>query len=219
MRLDEAQHDVRELRLHGVHGALVGVDAGQAPQKDPRLSILARVQHVVQSGRQLQERRRGGPAVLGRDVVSMLRPGLLQQDGVSPSVLSPGHKKLLIDCGEDLLSNDLLLSSSAPLFWRSSSHSDDVWSPEKWFSVSVRSPFMPSTSTPRSPRRRCVSIGGRQHDNLILLHLDEWRMVGLAVLFVRFQGIGEIKGHVILQRLKANDLAALSHKTAGSALV
>ena len=34
-------------------------------------------------------------------------------------------------------------------------------------------------------------------------------MVGLAVLFVRFQGIGEISGHAILQLQKANDLAAL----------
>ena len=46
-----------------------------------------------------------------------------------PSVLSHGHKNLLIDCGDDLLSNDLLLSSSALLFWHSSSRSDDVWSP------------------------------------------------------------------------------------------
>ena len=36
---------------------------------------------------------------------------------------------LLIDRGGHLLSNDLLLSSSALLLWRSSSHSDDVWSP------------------------------------------------------------------------------------------
>ena len=46
-----------------------------------------------------------------------------------PSVQSHGHRNLLIDSGDDLLSNDLLLSSSALLFWRSSSHSDDVWSP------------------------------------------------------------------------------------------
>ena len=34
-------------------------------------------------------------------------------------VLSHGHKNLLIDCGDDLFSNDLLPSSSALLFWRS----------------------------------------------------------------------------------------------------
>ena len=34
-------------------------------------------------------------------------------------------------------------------------------------------------------------------------------MVGLAILFVRFQGVGEISGHAILQLLqKAKDLAA-----------
>ena len=40
------------------------------------------VQFRVQCGRELQERRRRGPAVLGRDVKSALRPGLLRQDGV-----------------------------------------------------------------------------------------------------------------------------------------
>ena len=34
-------------------------------------------------------------------------------------------KKLLTDSGDDLLNNDLLLSSSALLFWRPSSHSGD----------------------------------------------------------------------------------------------
>ena len=33
---------------------------------------------------------------------------------------SVGHKNLLIDCGDDIFSNDLLLNSSAVLFWRSS---------------------------------------------------------------------------------------------------
>ena len=43
---------------------------------------------------------------------------------------------------------------------------------------------------------------------LILRHCDEWRMVSLAVLFVRFQRVGEINGHVIFQLKKANDLPA-----------
>ena len=46
--------------------------------------------------------------------------------------------------------------------------------------------------------------------HLILLHLDDWRMVGLAVLFVSFQGVGEISGNAILQLLQnTNYLAAL----------
>ena len=51
------------------------------------MSFLARVQHVVQCGRELQERRRGGPAVLGRDVVS----ALLRQDGVCLGRLLDQH--------------------------------------------------------------------------------------------------------------------------------
>ena len=47
-----------------------------------------------------------------------------------PPVLSHGHTKLLTDCGDDHLSNSLLLSLSALLFWRSSD-SDDAWSPER----------------------------------------------------------------------------------------
>ena len=61
---DEAQQDMRESVLHGGQGGLAGVDAGHVPEKDPRLSFLARVQHVVQSGRELQDRRRRCPAVL-----------------------------------------------------------------------------------------------------------------------------------------------------------
>ena len=52
-----------------------GGDAGHVSEKDPRLSLSARVQRVVHCGRVLQERRRGGPAVLGRDVMSALRQG------------------------------------------------------------------------------------------------------------------------------------------------
>ena len=84
---DEAQYDVRELLLHGGHRALADVDAGQVPEKDPRLSFFARVQHVVQLGCELQECRRDGPAVFLRDVVS----ALLRQDGVCLGHLHDQH--------------------------------------------------------------------------------------------------------------------------------
>ena len=61
---EEAQYDVRELLLHGGQGGLAGVDAGHVPEKNPRLSFLAWVHHVVQCGRELQERRRRCTAVL-----------------------------------------------------------------------------------------------------------------------------------------------------------
>ena len=51
----EAQHDVRKRRLHGGKGSVAGVDARHAP----RLSFLAWVHHVVQSGRELQYRGSG----------------------------------------------------------------------------------------------------------------------------------------------------------------
>ena len=70
---------MREIGRHGDHGGLAGVDAGRVPQEDPRLSFLALVHHAVQSGRELQDRRRSGPAVLCRDVMSVLWPGLLWQ--------------------------------------------------------------------------------------------------------------------------------------------
>ena len=68
------------------------MDAGHVPEKDLRLSFSARVQHVVQCGCELQERRRVCPAVLGRDVVSALRPGLLRQDGVCPARVHNLHQ-------------------------------------------------------------------------------------------------------------------------------
>ena len=78
----------RELLLHGGHRALAGVDAGRVPEKDPRFSFFARVQHVVQCGCELQDRgRRDGPAVLRRDVVS----ALLRQDGVCLGRLLDQH--------------------------------------------------------------------------------------------------------------------------------
>ena len=51
---DEAQHDVRESGIHG----------GHVSAEDPRLSLLSRVHHVVQTGRELQDRGRRCPAVL-----------------------------------------------------------------------------------------------------------------------------------------------------------
>ena len=76
---DEAQYDVWESGLHGGQGGLAAV---HVPEKDPRLSFFAWVHHVVQTGRELQNRGRRGPAVLRCDVASALRPGLLRQDGV-----------------------------------------------------------------------------------------------------------------------------------------
>ena len=54
-----------------------------------------------------------------------------------------------------------------------------------------------------------VHLGGRRmrDDLLLLLHLDECRMVALAIL-VRLQGVGESRGHVILQPQNTNDLTA-----------
>ena len=73
----------RELLLHGGHRALAGVDAGHVPEEDPRLSLPAWIEHAVRCGCELPDRgRRDGPAVLRRDVVSALQPGLLRQDGV-----------------------------------------------------------------------------------------------------------------------------------------
>ena len=55
----------------------------------------------------------------------------------------------------------------------------------------------------------------RQRGNLLILrHCDEWRTVGLAVLFVRIQSVGEIKGHVILSLREVSDLATLRYTTA-----
>ena len=62
----------------------------------------------------------------------------------------------------------------------------------------------------RGARLRLVAALESADDLLILLHCDEWRMVGLVVLFVRFQRVDEISGHAILQLLQTtNDLAAL----------
>ena len=80
---DEAQHDVRESGPHGGQGGLAGVDAGHVPEKDPRLSLPAWIEHAVQCGCELQERRRRRcPAVLRCYVVGALWRELLGQDGV-----------------------------------------------------------------------------------------------------------------------------------------
>ena len=47
---------------------LAGVDAGHTPQKDSRLSFLARVQHVVQTGRELRSLRPTDRAMAARSV-------------------------------------------------------------------------------------------------------------------------------------------------------
>ena len=83
---------MRERRPHGGHGALAGVDASHVPEKDSPFALLARVQHVVESGRELQERRRGCPAVLRCDVVGALWPGLLRQDGVCLARVHDPHR-------------------------------------------------------------------------------------------------------------------------------
>ena len=67
---DEALHYVWESGLHGGQGSLAGVDAGHVPENDPRLSFFAWVHHVVQTGRELQDRGRPGPAILRCDVAS-----------------------------------------------------------------------------------------------------------------------------------------------------
>ena len=75
-------------------GQCVGasVNAGHVPEEDPRMSFLARVQHIVQCGCELQDRGRRPPAFLGRDVMSVLRPGLLRQDGVCPADVHDLHQ-------------------------------------------------------------------------------------------------------------------------------
>ena len=85
---DEAQHDVWESGLHGGQSGLAGVDAGHVPA----LVLLCSGSARCPMWRELQERRRGGPAVLGRDVVSVLRPGLLWQDGVCPARVHNLHQ-------------------------------------------------------------------------------------------------------------------------------
>ena len=79
----------RELLLHGGHRALAGVDAGRVPEKDPRLPFLDRVQHVVQCGHELQERRRRGPAVKHRTSVTFMMCSFSR-------VMSAGDSMLLL---------------------------------------------------------------------------------------------------------------------------
>ena len=88
VRRDEAQHDVRESGPHGGQCDLAG------PEKDPRLSFLAWVQHFVQCGCELQDRGHRGPAVLRCDVASALRPGLLKQNGVCLASVHDLHQRV-----------------------------------------------------------------------------------------------------------------------------
>ena len=126
---------------------------------------------------------------------------------------SAKQKPSLIHSADNLHITNLHLSPSILLFWRSSSHSEDASMLS--VSVSVKSPFMPSAHTGLEVALLEVRLDHRRpRDNLILLRCDEWRVVCLLVLFVRFQGVGEVSGHVILQRLKASDLAALRCLTA-----
>ena len=60
--LEDAQHDVRESGPYGGHGGLAGVNVGHVPEEDPRLSLPAWIEHVIQGGRELQDRGGRGPA-------------------------------------------------------------------------------------------------------------------------------------------------------------
>ena len=40
------------------------MDAGHVPEENPRLSLSAWIEHVIQGGRELQDGGRRGPAVL-----------------------------------------------------------------------------------------------------------------------------------------------------------
>ena len=84
-----------ESGLHGGQGGLAVVAACHVPEKDPRLSFHARLPDVLQSGREQQDRSRRCPAVLGRDVASVLWPGLLRQDGVCLARVHDQHQHLL----------------------------------------------------------------------------------------------------------------------------
>ena len=61
---EECEHDVRECGQHGCQCGLAGVDAGHVPEEDPRLPFSAWIEHVVQGGRELQDRGGRGPAVV-----------------------------------------------------------------------------------------------------------------------------------------------------------
>ena len=61
-------------------------------------------------------------------------------------------------------------------------------------------------------------VDERMRGNLLILcHCDERHMAAHAVLLVRFQGVGETSGHVILQLQKAHELAALRCTTVETA--
>ena len=112
---------------------------------------------------------------------------------------SHGHKSMLTDCGDDLLSDELLLGCSALLFWRSSSHSDAAGHlkgsplrsrgrPAGGSSRSSPSAWQP----PHSPSLRRVA------------HVESCGPI------VRFQGVGEIRRHTIFQLLQNTMISPLS---------
>ena len=120
---EEREHDVRECGPHGGQGGLAGVDAGHVPEEDPRLSLFAWIEHVIQSGRELQDRGRRGLAVLRSDVMSALRPGLLGQDGVCLASVHDLHQHVHTVHAEGdcecrgllcVLQLSLLLAAAAP---------------------------------------------------------------------------------------------------------
>ena len=80
VRRDEAQYDVRKLRLHGDHGGLGGADAGMSQRRIhdcPSLPGFSTSSRAVVSCRIV--------VVVAQpfsDVMSVLWPGLLRQDGV-----------------------------------------------------------------------------------------------------------------------------------------
>ena len=87
------------------------------------------------------------------------------KSGARPPVLSHSDKNLLIDCGDNLLSNNRLLRSSALPFWRSS-HSDDASSQAReWSAWQPHSPSLGRVSHGHScdPLRQ---LSGSRQDQL-----------------------------------------------------
>ena len=103
-------------------------------------------QQTIQNKKKTQYCRGAmGTSTLAVACASASQPQLLLC--AHPSELSLGHKNLPIDSGDDLFCNNLVLNSSALLFW-SSSEGLPSSSP---LSNMMVSPFLPSPSSPRSP--------------------------------------------------------------------
>ena len=151
-----------------------GISASQRQEERQHQAIQKKTQHF-----------RGAVGTSARAVACTFASEPQPLLGAHPPVLSHGHKNLLVDCGDDLLNNDLLLSSSALLFWRSTSHSHNA----SLLSVWARSPFMPSI----------VAVNVATSAFSITATSGAW---SLALLFARFQGVGE-------KLQNTNDLAVL----------